>query len=57
MYAERAAEYRAYARTMRTAVLRSLKRTATAMDERAAEMEVLSAAAALELSEADQDSS
>ena len=42
---------------MRTAVLRSLKRTATAMDERAAEMEVLSAAAALELSEADEDSS
>ena len=57
MYAERAAEYRAYTRTMRTAVLRSLKRTATAMDERAAEMEVLSAAAALELSDADQDSS
>ena len=57
MYAERAAEYRAYARTMRAAVLRSLKRSATDTDERAAEMEMLGAVAALELSEADEDSS
>ena len=42
---------------MRAAVLRSLKRSATDMDERAAEMEMLGAVAALELSEADEDSS